>query len=265
MVKVRIQAGKEAFEQAAKDGGGDFVVPKPGVYVLTMEACNHGFSKTDGEPDQAKPRLECVYTITGVGPEEAPTTENYGKLWDYVSFSESSGWKRAEFLKAFKLADEGATSADVSVDTDDFVNRKVLARLKHEKGQNAGDPPRAKVARLIAYGSDLSGGALDDSATDYGTDTGPSGDIDEPFGAEAEPEMDVTMYTVDSLEELDLKGLGAILKDEFGGDPTAHIVKGKDGKLDKEETKTAVVNAILEAQGDGVETGNTEDDDENPF
>jgi hypothetical protein len=261
MVKVRIQATQKDFEQAEGNGGGDFVVPPAGVYVLSMEECNHGFSKTNGEVDETKPRLECVYTIVGIGPEEQPVKENYGKLWDYVSFSEASGWKRAEFLKAFKLIAPNATQADadVTIDTDDVVNRKVVARLKHEKGQNAGDPPRAKVARLIAYGTDLSA-ASEESAPEYTTDTGFGGDVATPFDEQGN---EVTPYTAEELEAMDLKSLGAILKDDFEGTPQDHIVKGTDGKTDTVATKRAVVAAILEAQGGDAPAEDVEDDD--PF
>jgi hypothetical protein len=256
MVKVRMKVSKEKFDEADQDRG-DFVLPKPGVYVLQCVDVIPGFSKdADGNEDKKKPRLECIYKIVGVGANEAEVTENYGQIWDYISFSESSEWKRKEFLLAFGLAD-GSTDFDDDIDTDDCVNKKVKARLKHENGRNKDDGKRAKVGKLFSYDSDLSTD-LADSATDYGSAFGDEEDApvfgEDEGGDAAEP------YTVDELDELDLKALGAILKDEFDGDPQACIVK-KRGKLDTEETKAAVINAILEAQGDGDEG----EGDEDPF
>jgi len=246
MVKVRFKVSKEALQRPDQDMG-DFVTPKP------------GFTKdSDGEPDKTRPYLEFIYKITGVGAEEADVTENYGNVWDYVSFSEESDWKRAQVLKAYGLSD-GEDDFDEKLETDEFLNRKVIARLKLAKGQTSDDPKRAKVARLIAYGSDVSG-AFNSSGTDYGET-----EYEETFGA---TEEDRSLYTVDELDAMDLKELGKVLKEEFEQDPVALLVKfqsGKNkGKTDLEETKVAVINAILEAQGEVEEEGTSGDDDD-PF
>ena len=258
MVKVRFKVSKEALQRPDQDMG-DFVTPKPGIYVLTVVEVNPGFTKdSDGEPDKTRPYLEFIYKITGVGAEEADVTENYGNVWDYVSFSEESDWKRAQILKAYGLSD-GEDDFDEKLETDKFLNRKVIARLKLAKGQTSDDPKRAKVARLIAYGSDVSG-AFNSSGTDYGET-----EYEETFGA---TEEDRSLYTVDELDAMDLKELGKVLKEEFEQDPVALLVKfqsGKNkGKTDLEETKVAVINAILEAQGEVEEEGTSGDDDD-PF
>lgn len=256
MAKVRFKASQEDFEKAGKDLG-DFVVPKPGLYVMTCTEVNAGYSKKkdSDEEDKSKPRLEMIYAITGIGKEEAQPKENYGSIWDYVSFSNESGWKRAEVAIAYGFAEPGTTEFDDDIDTDEMINRKVLARLKHEKGRTKDDKPRAKVARLFPYGSDPGAEEMDVS---YGSEESTFGSTeDDPFG-EAEP--DVEPHTEESLNELDLKALGAVLKEEFEGEPTEHIVKVK-GKLDAEKTKAAVIAAILAAQ----EEVGTEEDSEDPF
>ena len=247
MAKVRIKASAESISKGGQDRG-DFVVPKPGFYILTMTECNPGFSKdAEGNEDKKKPRLECIYKITGVGREEAETKENYGNLWDYVSFSESSDWKRGEFLKAFGYVEDGSSDFDDDIDTDDVINRKVLARVKHEKARTKGDPARAKIASLFESGGDVS----------YGDEEPAFGSSDE----EAE-----TVHTEDDLNEMDLKGVGAVLE-ELGGNPRDHIVKDAKGKVDSTKTKAAVIEAILKAQG-GDEADDDpfgEQSDEEPF
>lgn len=255
MAKVRLTATQEDFEKVGQDLG-DFILPKPGLYVLTCTEVNAGYSKgDDGEEDKKKPRLEMIYKITGVGKEEAEPKENYGNIWDYVSFSKDSGWKRAEVAVTFGFAEPGTTEFDDDVDTDDMVNRKILARLKHEKGRTKDATPRAKIQRMFRYGTDPT--AEENGEVDYGgasEDAFGSTETD-PFGEEPQ---EATGHTEESLGEMDLKSLGGILKEDFGGDPTEHIVKVK-GKLDADATKAAVIEAILTAQG------TTEPEDEDPF
>ena len=249
MAKVRIVATKEDAEKADKDFG-DFVVPKDGWYILTCAEANPGFSKgDDGEPDEDKPRIELVFQITGEGQEERKPEANYGNVWDYITFGENAGWKRAQFAKAFGFSDTGELDDDI--ETDECINVKVLARLKQQKGRTKEDPPRAKVVKLLPYGYEGRTDAITDgSNVEYGGD--------DPFGGEDEQGGENDPYTVDELEAMDLKELGAILKDDFGTDPQTLIVKTK-GKLDLDKTKEAVVNAILEAQGAGDE-GSAEED-----
>lgn len=236
MAKVRMKAGKEAFEKAGQDRG-DFVLPKVGWYTAVLNECNDGYSKdSNGDEDKSRPRLECIYQITGVGREDEPTTENYGNLWDYVSFSEESEWKRAEFMKALGLADD---AADVEFDTDEVTGTKVLVRIKHEKGRSKDDPPRAKIAKLLPFTDE------DRDAAFSGDADGTTEDVD--FGTDAEPEGDPYL-TEEDLNAMDIKELGKVAG-EFDLDPQSFVVRNRAKKVDLEKTKAAVIAAILEAQG----------------
>lgn len=256
MAKIRMSVSQEAFDSRREDGG-DFVLPKPGVYWLTCSECEPGFTKTDGEEDPSKPYLKFTYKITGIGEANAETKENYGSIWDYMSFGDKSEWKRAEVLLAYGIAD-GAFEGEL--DTDEaFLNRKVMVRLKHEKGQTKDDPKQAKIARMYAPGHGPSAGG-DDGDIDYG-------DADDVFGgadeAEAAAEPDGPSYEERKaeLEGMDLKALGALFSGDYDGDPKALIVKGSDGKTDTAKTKEAVVEAILgkEYEDDGNDVGDPDD------
>jgi hypothetical protein len=247
MAKVKMKAGKEAFEKAGQDRG-DFVVPKVGWYTAVLKTCTAGLSKdNDGNEDKNRPRLECVYEICGVGREDEPSTENYGNLWDYVSFSEESEWKRAEFLLAMGLADD---AAEVDFDTDDVEGTKVLIRVKHEKGRDKEDPPRAKVAKLLPF-------------TDEDRDAAFSGDgttEEVDFGGEAAGDP---YLTEEDLAAMDIKELGKVAG-EFDIDPQELVVRNRAKKVDMVKTKAAVIAAILEAQGAPEESA-TDDDEDSPF
>ncbi len=235
MAKVRMKAGKEAFEKAGQDQG-DFVLPKVGWYTGMLKTCTSGYSKdSDGKEDTNRPRLECIYEIVGVGREDEPATENYGNLWDYVSFSKESEWKRAEFMKAMGLADD---EADLEFDTEEVQGTKVLMRVKHEAGRDKDSPARAKIAKLLPF-------------TDQDRDAAFSGDADGTteevdFGTDAE--SGDPYLTEDDLQAMDIKELGKIAT-EFDLDPQALVVRNRAKKVDLDKTKAAVIAAILEAQG----------------
>jgi hypothetical protein len=257
VAKVRIIASQEAFDSRKEDSG-DFVVPKPGIYTLQCTECEPGFTKdSDGDEDKSKPYLKFTYKIVGVGVKEEEPKENYGNTWDYMSFSESSDWKRAEVLLAYGIASGGF---DGELDTDEaFLNRKIIARLKHEKSRSKDDPKQAKVGRMFQYGTDMN---VAETEVEYGDADEAVDDTFGPHGDEAVEAEHEEQSRKEELEGMELKALGGVLT-ELGGDPKDAIVKGKDGKTDPVATKAAVIGAILAAE-EG-ETGNTEDDDDDPF
>lgn len=253
MAKVKIKITRDDIEQSKKDSG-DFVVPKPGIYILTLKECNPGFSKDEnGNEDSKRPRLECIYEVTGIGREDREVTENYGNIWDYVSFSPKSGFRRVQFAKAVGILPVDADdSAEVELETDDAVGQRVLARLRTEKGRTKEDAPRAKVAALY----NLSETAADeaDALSNLPSQDEPELDFSGGEDSEGEDEGEDEV-TEDELLKMDLKELGELAK---ANDivPQDHIVKTR-GKLDNAKTKAALIAAILDA-GSGAE-------EEDPF
>jgi hypothetical protein len=252
MAKIRVKATQEDVVKANQDQG-EFKLPPVGLYVLTCTEANPGNSKgDDGEPDESKPRVEFIYSFTGAGREENPIKENYGKLWDYMSFSDAAGWKRVEIMKAYGfLPEDHVGELDTSFDTDDCINRKVLARIKHEtQGQGKNATKRAKIAKLYKYGSTTSASTDTEDGTAFAsteetafaTDEG----TDDTFGSDTDA---VDSERSQKLEAMTLKELGEIAKG-VDVDPKALIVKGSDGKLDSAATQRAVIEAILAAEED---------------
>lgn len=259
--KIKIKATKEDFESGTQDLG-EFVVPKPGYYTLTLKEANPGFSKdSDGNPDKKRPRIECIYEITGVGVDDEPVTENYGNIWDYVTFGERSGFSRGRFLVAMGVTD-GTKDYEGEVDLDELIGTKVTARLRREVDRNRKDDDgnpivRARIASLLPFGS---AGKADDDAFGATTEV-----EEEPFGAAGGDEGDEDEpYTEEFLNGIDdLKELGAIAE-EFDLNPRDSIVKTPQGKVSNAKTKAKLIKAILEAQ-DAAEGGGAGGDDEDPF
>jgi hypothetical protein len=237
VAKVKIKASKEAVEKAEDQG--DFVLAPKGVYVADLVECAPGYAKGDDQkPDKTRPYLECVWKITGVGREDAKPPERYGNVWDYVSFSEESEWKRAQFGTAVGLPlKNGEIDGEIEIEEGkpgSVIGVRALLRLKHEKDRE--NEPKAKIGWM----GPLTGPALsDDPMGDSGPEAAP-----DPFG-DSEGEED--LLTEEQLQAMDLKELGGICTD-FDLTPQDYIVKIK-GKVNADKTKEGVIAAILEAQG----------------
>lgn len=258
MAIIKITASGE--DTARAEGSGDFVLPKPGLYHVKLTEVKPGYSKDgDGEEDKTRPYLECIYTIVGEGKEGTKPDANYGNLWDYVTFGGTAGWKRAQFVRAF-YPDRVKPGEELNeeIDTDELIERVVMARIKHEAGRTKDDDKRAKIATLFPIGDDFAA-ATEGMEDAYGE---AADDTPDPFASEPEPEEDGNgdgLLTAEELEEMTLKDLGAIAK-EFDLDPTELIVRNRAKKVDEAKTKEAVIAAILEAQNGPAEGG-----DEDPF
>lgn len=266
MAKVKVKATTEDFEKGAQDMG-DFIVAPPGYYILQLSEVSPEFTKDkDGSEIKSKPYLQCVWKIVGVGAEEAEPTENYGNIWDVVSYSAESGWSRGRFLRAIGAASgDEDVEVDLEIDPDvkgTIIGTKVLARVKNRRrrkqpGDTEAPGMQARIASLLPYserntigeGAAAFEGVEEDDTDTAGTSTGGGDD------GEDQP------YTEEELNAMEGKELGAVAKDEFNLNPNDSIVKVR-GKVNAEKSKAKLIEAILEAQS--AEDGETEDGD-SPF
>lgn len=274
MAEFLVKATAEEAEKAGQEQG-EFEVPKPGFYHVKLIEANAGFSKgSDGEPDPDKPRIECIYEIVGEGMEAAPVTANYGRLWDYITFGDGyAATRRTEFTLAFHPE---YTKADVvkgvKLDTDDLVERVVVARIKHEvdkqkteeakaADRKAARVMRARIQSLISLDKIDAYSTAEQSGNAY-----ESADQGDPFAEEAQVPGDTDagdseLLTREELEAMEMKELGSIAK-EFDLDPNDSVVKARGGKVDMDKSKAKIIEAILTAQ-DGTDEG--DGDTDNPF
>lgn len=281
MAKFKVKAKAEDAAKAGQDTG-EFVVPPAGYYHLKIVEANAGYSKTDGEEDKSKPRIEIVYEIHAVGMDGGHEPEdNYGRIWDYVTFGDGyAATRRTEFTEAVHPGAKETieNGGEVELDTDELLERIVIARLKHEKDKQKSEEEkktvmRARVATVLPLSA--AEGATDDGGpVDFGGDDEEGEAVDEdPFGEEPEEEEgeeESDLLTAEELEAMEPKELSAVAK-EFDLDPNDLIVKFKSGekkgKVNVAASKKAMVEAILEAQGgdeESEEDGDVEDDD-SPF
>lgn len=140
MAKVKFDVSGSDPDEAV---GGNFEPPKPGVYKCKVFDVNSGFKKgDDGKPDKSAPRLEVVYEVQDKAYKGS-------RLFDYISFGESSQWKLDQFLQAFGLATKKKRKG--TFDTDDVKGELCKVRVKADtyNGEYS-----AKVGAVMALAED---------------------------------------------------------------------------------------------------------------
>lgn len=256
MTKVKMSASKEDFEQAGKSG--DFELPPVGLYHAELVEAVPGYKKVDGKEDKSRPNLKCAWKLTGAGREgSGDLAGNYGYVYDYITFGESSGWHRAEFMLACGIGDgKKAATKEIEVEPGkpgSVVGTVVLMRVKHEKQE--GYDTSAKVGKLLPL--------LDDSNDgDAFADTDSADDSD-PFGGTTDDVPgDDDLLTEEQLAEMEPAELKEVAE-QFDVDVHGFEPKGRTKEAKRQSIISQVIEAILEAQG-GDEDG-SDGDDSDPF
>lgn len=265
MTVIKLKATKDGMEEALEDQG-DLVMPPKGMHILRLEAVTPGF--TQGDED--RPNIKMQWKIVGEGREGAEPQANYMHAFDYVSFGESSQWKRDEVAAALELPmPKGKKEADLAMEIDPakpktVIGKQVLGRIKVEKQE--GYDPAPKIAKLLPLGDaeavpDAFGD--DDEVSDEAPEDDPFGgdDAEEENSEEGEETEEGGEYlTMEELEAMSGADLAATAK-EFDVDVADFTGKGRTDAAKKKNRMKQVMEAIIEAQG----AEEPEGDDEDPF
>lgn len=266
-MKVKLKFDEEDIKKE-EAGGGDFVTPKPGYYLLRVVGADAGFSKdpeTGGE-DKSRPRIKVTYAFEGEGVNGGELKGNYGQVWDYISMSEKAGRTRARYAKVFYPDDYESGSVDF--DTDDILGKVVVAKIRVKAETYNGETrDRVSISGLWNQDQFEESSQSDDDDSDVFPSSG--GDDDDAFDSDfTEADSGSSGYTESELKELDIKELGNVAK-EFDIDPKEMVVKYKSGensgKPNRAATSKAIIAAIMEAQNAADGGGEDDDDDDDLF
>lgn len=238
MAKWKLKASKEDVEAAQEQA--EFEHAPPGYYVCTIDEMSHGPGK-EGKDSRAEVILKPVASFKdGV---RTKLTENYSRIWDYISDGESSGWKRAQFGAALGIKTKrGVFQEDIEMEKGkpgSVVGKEVLVRLKKDSDQEGNY--RAKA------GNYLPKDALD-NAEEGGSEPE---EVDDEDG---EPEEEGTE------EEYDFEALGEAA-DEDDEEAQATLTElAAEQELDPDEYETwAELAATLAEQ---IEAGEPDAEEE---
>jgi hypothetical protein len=197
--KVKYDVSNTEFGES-----GDFENAQPGVYSAVIKEINPGFAKGEGgKPDRSRPRLEVIYNE--LKPIDNPKDKTrYSQIWDYLSFSEASEYRMAQFLEAIGVATPKKRSG--SWDTEKKVGTVVKVRVKADVDLN--DNYRAKIAGVFAFEGGGDEEELDDEEYDEEDEEEEEVEEEEVEEYDEEAEEDYSDWSVGDLkEELEERGL----------------------------------------------------------
>lgn len=124
--------------------------PKPGVYDATIAQVTHRTEKRDGSPAND---LEVAYDLG----------EGYAWVYSYVGLEDSSAWRLRELTDALGLKAKGA------LDTEKIKGKKVRVKINPD---TYNDEYRARIGRVMAFGSDNGDGPTDEAGDEPEADAG---------------------------------------------------------------------------------------------
>lgn len=178
-----------------------FVDPQPGVYLCEIVECKPGFKNVDGKPDKKQPRLEVIYEV--IDDDVVPPQAKGARLWDYISFGESSKWKLDQFLQA--VGETNTKKREGTFDTDSVIGMPVRIRVI---GSTIGE---GESARYKAEAKNVM------AAEEGDIDATGKSSKDDGDGIEENGKADT--YTREDLEELGKKAIQRILEELGVSDP----------------------------------------------
>jgi hypothetical protein len=209
MAKWKLKASKEDVEAAQEQA--EFEHAPPGYYVCTIDEMSHGPGK-EGKDSRAEVILKPVASFKD--GTRTKLTENYSRIWDYISDGESSGWKRAQFGAALGIKTKrGQFQEDIEMEKGkpgSVIGREVLVRLKKDSDQEGNY--RAKAGNYLPKdaldGAEEGSAELDevDPDEDDPTEDGEEGYDFEALGEAADEDDEEAQETLTSLaaeQELD--------------------------------------------------------------
>ena len=233
------------------DAAKSYEQPKPGVYRAKVHEVTLGYSKGEnGKPDKSRPRLEVIYEITDKKYKGA-------RLWEYISFGETSQWKMDQFLQAFGIATKKKRTG--SFKTEAIVGEACKLRIK--AGKNLEGEYRGEVGAVLPMADeeddededfeDEEPEDMEDDEEDEEEDEEEDDEdaADEEDEDEDEEEPEARHYDMDELSGMALAGLKDVASD-LELEPPSTVLKNK----------TKLATWIFENQP--VEAGDDEDEEE---
>lgn len=235
--------------------GGDFTLPKPGMYIAEIIEIN--VRKSEGPATKGQTMLEVVTKIVTDSQGKKKDIDGIGsQQWSYV-FPEhepmEGQWR--QFLEAVGLVKDGKETG--TLDTDKLVGTKVQIRVKHEKDDEAAEGVRVRVAKFLPLADDAAEPEEEDDDNEEEESEDEEGDEseDEDEEGDEDEDEDEDEETVD-LSELDRAALKKFIKEE-----KLEITVKKSWTDD--QIREAIVEAMSEDE-DGEEEEDEEPEDDGP-
>ena len=239
--------------------------PPPGLYKAKIVECKAGFKAGEnGKPDKNAPRIEVTYQCLESADNKNQDYKGGGRVWDYVTFYETTKRRLDQFLQAVGAASK--TKRAGQVDPEKCVGKIVKLRVVGKKGE---DDYRPNVSAVWKW--DGGGGAEEDDGLGDTTPAKKAGGakkaakvakaVKKAAPKKVEPDYDELGGEADNGDEDAVTKLTE-LAEEAGVDPDeyatwselASVLAGGDGQSEEE----APSGPTLEELGEAADGGDDE-------
>ena len=135
--------------------------PPPGLYKAKIVSAVPGYKNgEDGKPDKSAPRIEVTYEVIESADDKNPGVKG-GRVWDYVTFYETTKRRLDQFLQAIGVADKSKRKGQFDPEKQ-AVGKIVKIRVNARKGEEEYRPNLAGVWKWDGKGGSGSAGEEDD-------------------------------------------------------------------------------------------------------
>lgn len=118
--------------------------PPPGLYKAKILSAIPGYKTgEDGKPDKSAPRIEVTYEVIETADSKNKDYKGGGRVWDYVTFYETTKRRLDQFLQAVGVATGSKRTGQF--DPEKLANKIVKIRVNGRKGEDEYRPNLAGV------------------------------------------------------------------------------------------------------------------------
>lgn len=233
--------------------------PPPGLYKAKIIQATPGYKTgDDGKPDKNAPRIEVIYQCLESADERNKDYKGAGRVWDYVTFYDTTKRQLDQFLQAIGVATKSKRSGQF--DPEKQVGKIVKLRVYGRKGE---ENYRPQVGGVWKWD-----GAQDDGSSDDGLeDSTPAkaakaSKATKKAAPATEPDLETLGVEADA-EDTDAQETLTNLATEAGVDPddyptwaelAAVLAEGGGGEEEAPEEEEGPTLADLGEQADGDDT-----------
>lgn len=208
--------------------------PPPGLYKAKIVQATPGYKTgEDGKPDKSAPRIEVIYQCLESADDRNKDYKGNGRVWDYVTFYDTTKRQLDQFLQAIGVATKSKRSGQFDPEKV-ALNKIVKVRVYGRKGE---ENYRPQVGGVWKWD-----GAQDDGSTDDG--------LGDPTPAKAAKAGKSTKKAAPAAEpDLETLGAEADSEDTDAQETLTNLATGAGVDPDEYDTWAELAEALAEGGG----------------
>ena len=234
--------------------------PPPGLYKAKIVGAVAGYKTgEDGKPDKSAPRIEVTYEVIESADEKNKNIKG-GRVWDYVTFYDTTKRRLDQFLQAIGVATKGKRSGSFDPEKT-AVGKIVKIRVYGERGR---EDYRPQIGGVWKWEGSTGEGASDDGLGDDETPAAPAKKAAAPAKKAAKKATAATKKAAAPPPPPNWVELG-VAADGDDADAAQKLTDAAtEAGLDPDDYPTWEELGVVLADGDGQGSGEEESGEEEP-